>query len=36
MGGCDVEDAEEDEEDEEVVDGERLFDGVAGEVLRCD
>jgi hypothetical protein len=26
-------DAEEDKEDEEVVDGEGLFDGVAGEIL---
>ncbi len=30
----DFEGAEEEEEDEEVVDGEGLFDGVAGEVLR--
>jgi hypothetical protein len=35
MLGCDVDDAEEDKEDEEVVDRERLFDGVAGEILRC-
>ena len=35
VAGLDFEDAEEEEEEEEVVDGERLFDGVAGEVLRC-
>ena len=33
MGGLDIEGAEEQKEDEEVVDGERLFDGVTGEVL---
>ena len=33
VAGFDVEDAEEDKKDEEVVDGERLFDGVAGEIL---
>ena len=31
--GKNLEEAEEDEEDEEVVDGEGLFEGVAGEVL---
>ena len=34
-GWLDLEGAEEDEEDEEVVDGERLFDCIAGEVLGC-
>ena len=34
--GLDVEDAEQDKKDEEVVDGERLFDRVAGEILRCE
>jgi hypothetical protein len=33
MGGFDFEEAEEEEKEEEVVDGERLFDGVACEVL---
>ena len=33
--GLDVEGAKEDEEDEEVVDGKRLFDGIAGKVLGC-
>jgi len=33
MGGLDVEGAEEEKEDEKIVDGERLFDGIAGEVL---
>jgi hypothetical protein len=32
-GAVDLEEAEEQKEDEEVVDGERLFEGVAGEVL---
>ena len=32
-GGFDLEELKEEEEDEEVVDGESLFDGVAGEVL---
>lgn len=34
IGGLDLEDTEEEEKEEEIVDGERLFDGVAGEVLR--
>jgi hypothetical protein len=33
MGGSDLEEAEEEKEDEEIVDGERLLDGVSGEVL---
>jgi len=33
MGGLDFEEFEEEEKEEEVVDGERLFDGIAGEVL---
>jgi len=33
LEGLDLEEAEEQQEDEEVVDGERLFDGVAGEIL---
>jgi hypothetical protein len=33
--GLDVEDAKKDKEDEEIVDGERLFDGVAGKILGC-
>jgi hypothetical protein len=33
MGRLDVEGAEEEKEDEQIVDGEGLFDGVAGEVL---
>ena len=33
MGGFDLEEAEEQQEDEEIVDGERLFDRVSGEVL---
>ena len=35
MGGSDLEEAEEEKEDEEIVDGERLFDGVPGEVLHA-
>jgi hypothetical protein len=35
ISGFDPEDAEEKEKEEEVVDGEGLFDSVAGEVLRC-
>ena len=34
MDGFDFEDTEEKKEEEEVVDGQRLFNGVAGEVLR--
>jgi hypothetical protein len=33
--GCDLEEAEEEQEDEEIVDGERLLDGVSGEVLHA-
>jgi len=33
MAGVDVESSKKNQEDEEVVDGERLFDGIAGEVL---
>jgi hypothetical protein len=33
VGRFDFEEAEEEQEDEEIVDGERLFDGVAGKVL---
>ena len=36
VGGIDLEEAEEEQEDEEVVDGERLFERVAGEVLGRD
>jgi hypothetical protein len=32
-GGFDVEGAKEEKKDEEIVDGERLFNGIAGEVL---
>ena len=35
MGGSDLEEAEEEKEDEEIVDGERLLDGVSGEVLHA-
>ncbi len=34
LAGSILKSAEEQEEDEEVVDRERLFDGVAGEILR--
>jgi len=34
VAGLDFEEAEEEKEEEEVVDGQRLFNGVAGEVLR--
>ncbi len=33
MAGIDLEEAEEEQEDEEVVDGHRLFENVAGQVL---
>jgi hypothetical protein len=33
MGGSDLEEAEEEKEDKEIVDGERLLDGVSSEVL---
>ena len=35
MAGLYFEDAEEEEEEKEVVDGQRLFDGISGEVFGC-